>query len=144
MKIKQAIIWTIALVIGAVLGTLGSAGLNNFMDFIASAYTRAFQFVAVPTVALAILTAKMVAALKTGDLGKIAAALMNDLQPPAVRQHPEIADALVSLRTAGVIGAMMSGSGSSVFGLVADESEARRISSEMNARGYKAWPVQTL
>ena len=90
------------------------------------------------------LTAKMVAALKTEDLGKIAAALMNDLQAPAVKQHPEIADALVSLRTAGVIGAMMSGSGSSVFGVVENEAEARRISSEMNARGYKAWPVQTL
>lgn len=89
------------------------------------------------------LTAKMVAALKAGDLRLIAAALMNDLQPPAVRRHPEIADALVSLRTAGVIGAMMSGSGSSVFGLVENESEARRISSEMNARGYKAWPTVT-
>ena len=89
-------------------------------------------------------TAKMVAALGEGDVGKIAAALMNDLQAPAVKLHPEIADALVSLRTAGVVGAMMSGSGSSVFGLVENESEARRISSEMNARGYKAWPVQTL
>ena len=89
-------------------------------------------------------TAKMVAALGEGDVGKIAAALMNDLQAPAVKLHPEIADALVSLRTAGVVGAMMSGSGSSVFGLVENESEARRISSEMNARGYKAWPVQTV
>ena len=89
-------------------------------------------------------TAKMVEALKAGDVGKIAAALMNDLQEPAVKQHPEIADALVSLRTTGVLGAMMSGSGSSVFGLVENESEARRISSEMNAHGYKAWPVRTL
>ena len=89
-------------------------------------------------------TEKMVAALRAGDVGEIAAALMNDLQAPAVKQHPEIADALVSLRTAGVIGAMMSGSGSSVFGLVENEAEARRISSEMNARGYKAWPVRTL
>ena len=89
-------------------------------------------------------TAKMVSALQTGDLARIAAALMNDLQPPAVKLHPEIADAFVSLRTAGVIGAMMSGSGSSVFGLVENEAEARRISFEMNARGYKAWPVQTL
>ena len=89
-------------------------------------------------------TARMAEALKSGDLGQIAAALMNDLQAPAVKQHPEIADALVSLRTAGVIGAMMSGSGSSVFGLVRDAAAAERISSEMNARGYKAWPVQTL
>ena len=89
-------------------------------------------------------TAKMIAALLAGDVGMIAAALMNDLQAPAVKQHPEIADALVSLRTAGVVGAVMSGSGSSVFGLVENEAEARRISSEMNARGYKAWPAQTL
>ena len=89
-------------------------------------------------------TAKMVEALDSGNPEEIAAALMNDLQAPAVKQHPEIADALVSLRTAGVIGAMMSGSGSSVFGIVENESEARRISSEMNAHGYKAWPVQTL
>ena len=89
-------------------------------------------------------TAKMAAALKAGDLGKIAAALMNDLQPPAVRQHPEIADALVSLRTAGVVGAMMSGSGSSVFGLVPDEAAAQRISQELNAKGLRAWPVHTI
>ena len=89
-------------------------------------------------------TARMVAALRAGGVGEIAAALMNDLQAPAVKQHPEISDALVSLRIAGVIGAMMSGSGSSVFGIVENESEARRISSEMNAHGYKAWPVQTL
>ncbi len=57
MKFKQAIIWTIALVVGAILGTLGVGPLNRFMDFVASAYTRAFQFVAIPTVALAILTA---------------------------------------------------------------------------------------
>ena len=89
-------------------------------------------------------TAKMVAALGSGSLERIAAALMNDLQPSAVKLHPEIADALVSLKTAGVLGAMMSGSGSSVFGIVRDAAEAERISTEMNARGYKAWPVQTL
>ena len=89
-------------------------------------------------------TEKMVVALKTGHLGRIAAALMNDLQAPAVRQHPEIADALVSLRTAGVVGAMMSGSGSSVFGLVADEAAAQRISRELNAKGLRAWPVHTI
>ena len=89
-------------------------------------------------------TAKMVSALQTGDLAQIAAAFMNDLQPPAVKLHPEVADALVSLKTAGVIGAMMSGSGSSVFGIVRDAAAAERISSEMNARGYKACPVQTL
>ena len=87
-------------------------------------------------------TAKMVEALETGDVRKIAAALMNDLQAPAVKQHPEIADALVSLRTAGVVGAMMSGSGSSVFGIVPDADTATRISFELNMHGLQAWPVK--
>lgn len=43
--------------LGGILGSLGCHGLNNFFDFVASAYTKCFQFVAVPTVALAILTA---------------------------------------------------------------------------------------
>ena len=90
------------------------------------------------------LTAEMVAALKAEDLGRIAAALMNDLQAPAVRLHPEIADALVSLRTAGVVGAMMSGSGSSVFGIVPDAAAAERIASELNARGLQSWAVSAL
>ena len=90
------------------------------------------------------LTAKMVSALQTADLSRIAAAFMNDLQPPAVKLHPEIADALVSMKTAGVIGAMMSGSGSSVFGLVPDSVTAERISAELNFKGLQSWPVQTL
>ncbi|MBR1921218.1 MAG: cation:dicarboxylase symporter family transporter [Kiritimatiellae bacterium] len=57
MKFKQAVIWTAALVVGGVLGALGVAPLDAFMDFVASLYTRCFQFVAIPTVALAILTA---------------------------------------------------------------------------------------
>ncbi len=70
MKFKQAIIWTAALVLGVVLGMLGNAHINGFMDFIASAYTRAFQFVAIPTVALAILTA--MASLGEGNsMGKV-------------------------------------------------------------------------
>ena len=89
-------------------------------------------------------TARMVGALKAGEVEGIAAALMNDLQGPAVKLHPEIADALVSLRTAGVVGAMMSGSGSSAFGIVRDADAAVRISSDLNARGLQAWPVRTL
>ena len=89
-------------------------------------------------------TAKMVEALGWGNSVEIAAALMNDLQAPAVKLHPEIADALVSLKTAGVIGAMMSGSGSSAFGLVPDLATAERISAELNFKGLQSWPVQTV
>ncbi|MCQ2388695.1 MAG: dicarboxylate/amino acid:cation symporter [Kiritimatiellae bacterium] len=70
MKFKQAIVWTVALAVGAGLGMLNCPELNRFMDFVASAYTRCFQFVAVPTVALAILTA--MASLGEGkSMGKV-------------------------------------------------------------------------
>lgn len=70
MKFKQVIIWTCALVVGGILGSLGVDWVNHFMDFVASAYTRLFQFVAVPTVALAILTA--MASLGEGkSMGKV-------------------------------------------------------------------------
>lgn len=53
---KRIIIWIAALVVGAVLGTLGVDWLNSLMDFFATVYTRLFQFVAVPTIALAVIT----------------------------------------------------------------------------------------
>ena len=86
-------------------------------------------------------TDAMIAALKAGELAQIAAATSNDLQDPAVKLHPEIADALTSLRTAGAIGVTMSGSGSSVFGFVPDSATAERISADLNFKGYQTWPV---
>ena len=69
-NVRQLVIWVAALGIGAVLGSLGVKGLNDFMDFVASAYTRCFQFVAVPTVALAVITA--LASLGDGrKMGKV-------------------------------------------------------------------------
>lgn len=53
---KQVIVWIAALVLGAILGYLHVEALNNFFNFIASVYTRLFQFVAVPTIALALAT----------------------------------------------------------------------------------------
>ncbi len=53
---RQLILWVGALVIGAALGYLGIAWLNEVFDFVATVYTRLFQFVAVPTIALAVIT----------------------------------------------------------------------------------------
>lgn len=53
---KNVIIWIGALVLGAILGCLEIGWLNSLFDFIASVYTRLFQFVAVPTIALAVIT----------------------------------------------------------------------------------------
>ena len=53
---KQTLIWTSALVVGAVLGLLGVAWLNEVMNFVAMVYTRLFQLLAVPTIVLAVIT----------------------------------------------------------------------------------------
>ena len=53
---KKTIIWIGALVVGAVLGVLGIAWLNDVMNFVATVYTRLFQLLAVPTIVLAVVT----------------------------------------------------------------------------------------
>ncbi len=70
MDLRQFAVWTAALVVGAVLGSLGLARLDEFFNFLASAYTRLFQFVAVPTIALAVATtlASLGARKSTGRL----------------------------------------------------------------------------
>ena len=53
---RQLVLWLTALVLGGILGTLGCGWLNEFFNFIAAVYTRLFQFIAVPTIALAVTT----------------------------------------------------------------------------------------
>ena len=53
---KNFLLWLGALILGAVLGWVGPAPLISFFDFIAAVFTRLFQFIAVPTIALAVIT----------------------------------------------------------------------------------------
>ena len=53
---KKTLIWIGALVVGAILGLLGIAWLDNVMNFVATVYTRLFQLLAVPTIVLAVIT----------------------------------------------------------------------------------------
>ena len=53
---RQFVLWMLALVVGAALGWLGIKPLNELFTFIATVFTRFFQFIAVPTIALAVIT----------------------------------------------------------------------------------------
>ena len=53
---KQTGFWIASLVVGAVLGVLGIAWLDDVMNFVATVYTRLFQLLAVPTIVLAVIT----------------------------------------------------------------------------------------
>ena len=81
-------------------------------------------------------TAAAVEALRARDLAALAAALANDLEPPALALHPEIAAVRDALRAEGAEGVMMSGSGSTVFALATDSAAADELAGRMRARGY--------
>ena len=53
---RQLVLWFGALIVGAILGWLGIQALNDLFNFIATVFTRLFQFIAVPTIALAVIT----------------------------------------------------------------------------------------
>ena len=72
-----------------------------------------------------------------------AAQMINDLEPPVVRRHPEI----VALRHApgrGAIAAAMSGSGSSVFGLFRSRVAAAKVLKPLSKGGARAILTRTL
>ena len=69
---------------------------------------------------------------------------INDLQPPVVRRHPEIARIANELSRAGASCAAMSGSGSTVFGLFPTRPAAARAADSLSRRSQRAWVTRTL
>ena len=65
-----------------------------------------------------------VRALRQGDLTLLCASIANVLQPVSVRFRPEIGEAIRFLQSAGAACALMTGSGSAVFGVFRSGREA--------------------
>ena len=71
--------------------------------------------------------------------------LCNDLEAVTLQRHPEIAAAKDSLMDHGAKGALMSGSGSCVFGIFADADRARRAGRSISAQGqYQVFETRLL
>jgi len=66
------------------------------------------------------------------DLAKL---LVNDLEAPVLQERPEISNIKSELLHAGAQGALMSGSGSAVFGIFETEDEALAASRALSSRG---------
>jgi 4-diphosphocytidyl-2-C-methyl-D-erythritol kinase len=77
-------------------------------------------------------SAPMMLALGAGDVGEIAASLHNDLEGPAFALRPELPSAKAKLLEAGALGALLSGSGPTLFGIARDGSEARSIAAAVD------------
>jgi 4-diphosphocytidyl-2-C-methyl-D-erythritol kinase len=73
-----------------------------------------------------------------------AAQMINDLEPPVVRRHPEIGALRTALRDAGAVAAAMSGSGSAVFGIFKSRTAAKRVLRPLSKGGSMALLTRTL
>ena len=69
----------------------------------------------------------LLAAATAGDAEALGPLLFNDLERPVAARHPEIGEAARRLIESGALGAVMSGSGSSVIGLARDEAHAQAL-----------------
>jgi 4-diphosphocytidyl-2-C-methyl-D-erythritol kinase len=73
-----------------------------------------------------------------------AAQMINDLEPPVIRRHQEIAVLKTQLRELGATAAAMSGSGSAVFGLFRSRSAAEKAVKPLSRNGARALVTRTL
>ena len=82
----------------------------------------------------------LVALLQKGDLNAAAGGFYNSLEAPALAKYPLLALFQEFLRTHGAMAALMSGSGSTTFGLVNGQAAAERLREEFNAKfGENFW-----
>lgn len=81
----------------------------------------------------------LVDALARGDLTQVAACLHNDLQEAASRCHVGVAPLLAQMNEQGTLGALVSGSGPTVAGLVPDPATAQRIAAALAEAGHWVW-----
>ncbi|HYO60554.1 MAG TPA: 4-(cytidine 5'-diphospho)-2-C-methyl-D-erythritol kinase [Actinomycetota bacterium] len=72
-------------------------------------------------------SAEMTLALGGGDVVEVASLLYNDLERPAFSLRPELAERKEALVRAGALGASLSGSGPTLFGIASDEAHARQV-----------------
>ena len=73
-----------------------------------------------------------------------AAQMINDLEAPIARHHPEIDQMRTSLRRAGALAAAMSGSGSTVFGLFQKRRDALTASAGLSGSGWRVLLTESL
>lgn len=73
-----------------------------------------------------------------------AAQMINDLEAPIARHHPEIDQMKAALRRAGAAAAAMSGSGSSVFGLFQKRGDALAAVESLSGSGWRVLLTESL
>ncbi|MBI2528564.1 MAG: 4-(cytidine 5'-diphospho)-2-C-methyl-D-erythritol kinase [Candidatus Rokubacteria bacterium] len=89
-------------------------------------------------------TRRMVEALRTRSARAVAGALTNNLEAMVEPMVPAIRRMKSALLAAGALGAVMSGSGPTVFGVARSYDHARQIRGRVNRAGWSCWAVRTV
>ena len=82
-------------------------------------------------------------ALETGDAALLCASLGNVLQAVSQEMRPPIADAIAALKKRGALTALMTGSGSAVFGVFDSEAAARDAARSLRSRWASTFYCRT-
>lgn len=88
-------------------------------------------------------TADMRRAIAEGNLEKICRYLSNDLEKVAPQQQ-EIAEIKTILRKSGALGALMSGSGPTVFGIFSTQAQAEKGAQALRTRWHDVFLTHTV
>ena len=88
-------------------------------------------------------TRRMLEALRSRSARRVAAALTNNLETVVEPAVPAIGRMKAALLAAGALGAVMSGSGPTVFGVARSLDQAQAIRRRVNRAGWSAWAVRT-
>lgn len=83
-------------------------------------------------------------ALARGDAERVGASLRNDLEPAALSLLPSLAGIRDTLRRAGALGVVMTGSGSAWCGLARDEQHAAEVAGRVGSEADRAWAVRSV
>ena len=86
----------------------------------------------------------MAAALGARRRSKVAASLYNGLEAAAAGVSPEVTRIRAALMAAGALGALMSGSGPTVFGIARSFEQARQIRARLARASWGCWAVRSV
>ena len=89
-------------------------------------------------------TKGMLNALKEGELPGIAKNLFNSFEGLIIKKYPEIGKIKDRLIEEGALGALMSGSGPTVFGIAQNKEQALKIYEKLKSEYKSIWAVRTI
>ena len=86
----------------------------------------------------------LVHALSNGSLVELAPGLWNDLEPEAIRRCPVSGLIQSRLRESQCLGALVSGSGPTVFGLCRDVAHAHAVAAALRVHAEPSWRINVV